>query len=134
MYSFIFGYAGSSLLCELSLVVASGGYSLVAMRGLLIAVASFLEHRLWSIWASVVAVHGLSSLGSWTLEHRTSSCGSQTWLLRGMRDLPRPGIEPVSPALTGEFFTIEPLGKALVYSSMYMSIPISRFIPSHLIH
>ena len=93
--------------------MASGGYSLVAMRGLLIAVASFLEHRLWSIWASVVAVHGLSSLGSWTLEHRTSSCGSQTWLLRGMRDLPRPGIEPVSPALTGEFFTIEPLGKPI---------------------
>ena len=26
-------------------------------------------------------------------------------------DLPDPGIEPVSPALTGEFFTTEPPGK-----------------------
>ena len=28
-----------------------------------------------------------------------------------MWDLPDPGIEPVSPALAGGFFTIEPLGK-----------------------
>ena len=27
------------------------------------------------------------------------------------RDLPDPGIEPMSPALAGEFFTTEPLGK-----------------------
>lgn len=33
-----------------------------------------------------------------------SSCGSQASLLHGMRDLPRPAIEPVSPA----FFTAEP--------------------------
>ena len=26
-------------------------------------------------------------------------------------DLPDPGIEPVSPALAGRFFTTEPLGK-----------------------
>ena len=28
-----------------------------------------------------------------------------------MRDLPRPGFEPVSPALAGEFLTPEPPGK-----------------------
>ena len=28
-----------------------------------------------------------------------------------MWDLPRPGVEPVSPALAGRFFTTEPLGK-----------------------
>ena len=28
-----------------------------------------------------------------------------------MRDLPRPGVEPVSPALAGGFFTTEPPGK-----------------------
>jgi len=28
-------------------------------------------------------------------------------------DLPKPGIKPVSPALAGRFFTIEPSGKAL---------------------
>ena len=27
------------------------------------------------------------------------------------RDLPDPGLEPVSPALAGEFFTTEPPGK-----------------------
>ena len=30
-----------------------------------------------------------------------------------MWDLPGPGIEPVSPALTGGFFTSEPSGKPL---------------------
>ena len=39
-YLFIFGYAGSSLLCRLSVVVTSKGSSLVAVCGLLIAVAS----------------------------------------------------------------------------------------------
>ena len=31
--------------CRLSLVVASGGYSLDVVRGLLIAVSSLVEHR-----------------------------------------------------------------------------------------
>ena len=45
IYLFTFGCAGSSLLCGLSLVVESEGYSLVAVRGLLIAVASLVaEH------------------------------------------------------------------------------------------
>ena len=30
-----------------------------------------------------------------------------------MRDLPRPGIEPMSPALAGRFFTTDPPGKPL---------------------
>ena len=32
-------------------------------------------------------------------------------LLRGMKNLPRPGLKPVSPALPGRFFTTEPPGK-----------------------
>ena len=32
---------------------------------------------------------------------------------RGMWDLPRPGIKPVSPELAGGFFTTEPPGKLL---------------------
>ena len=44
---FIFGSAGSSLLSGLSLVAASGGYSLVAMCRLLIVVASLIvKHML----------------------------------------------------------------------------------------
>ena len=44
--SFIFGYVGSLLLCRLSLVAVSGGYSLAAVSGFLIAVASLVEHAL----------------------------------------------------------------------------------------
>ena len=35
-----------------------------------------------------------------------SSCGAWAWLLRGIWDLPGPGLEPVSPALAGGFLTI----------------------------
>ena len=44
---------------------------------------------------------------------RLSSCGSQAQLLRGMWDLPRPGLEPMSPALAGRFSTTAPPGKPL---------------------
>ena len=42
---------------------------------------------------------------------RLSNCGSRAQLLRGMWDLPRPGLEPVSPALAGRFSTTVPPGK-----------------------
>ena len=42
---------------------------------------------------------------------RLSSRGSRAQLLRGMWDLPRPGLEPVSPALAGRFSTTAPPGK-----------------------
>ena len=47
-----------------------------------------------TIAASLVAEHWLQTL-------RLSSCGSRAQLLRGMWDLPRPGLEPASPALAG---------------------------------
>ena len=56
------------------------------------------------IAASLVAEHRLQT-------HRLSSCGSRAQLLRGMWDLPRPGVEPVSPALAGRFSTTAPPGK-----------------------
>ena len=56
------------------------------------------------MWASVVAAHGLSSCGSRALECRLSSCGTQAYLLHGMWDPPRPGLEPMSPVLAGGFF------------------------------
>ena len=62
-------------------------------------------------WASVVLVRGLSSCGSQALEHRLSSCGAWAQLLHGMWNLPRPGLEHVSPALAGEFLTTAPPGK-----------------------
>ena len=44
-YFFIFGRAGSSLLCRLSLVAVSGGFSVVVVNGLLTAVASIAAER-----------------------------------------------------------------------------------------
>ncbi|KAJ8797169.1 hypothetical protein J1605_017397 [Eschrichtius robustus] len=46
---------------------------------------------------------------------RLSSCGSRAQLLRGMWDLPRPGLEPVSPALAGRFSTTAPPGKPIFF-------------------
>ena len=46
--------------------------------------------------------------------HRLSSCGSRAQPLCGMWDLPRPGLEPVSPALAGRLSTTAPPGKPLV--------------------
>ena len=94
---------------DFSLVVSSGGYSLVAVCGLPVAVASLVaQHGLWSTWASVVATHRLSSCTSWTLEHRLSSCGTRALLSFGMWDLPGPGFEPMTLALAGGFLTTEP--------------------------
>ena len=45
---------------------------------------------------------------------RLSSCGARAQLLRGMWDLPRPGLEPASPALAGRFSTTAPPGKPLL--------------------
>ena len=66
-----------------------------------------------------IAVHGpLTIAASLVAEHRLqmrrlSSCDSRAQLLHGMWDLPRPGLEPVSPALAGGFSTTAPPGKPL---------------------
>ena len=57
-----------------------------------------------TVAASPVAEHRLQT-------RRLSSCGSRAQLLRGMRDLPRPGLKPVSPALAGRLPTTAPPGK-----------------------
>ena len=64
----------------------------IAVRGPLIIAASLVvEHRLQT--------------------RRLSNCGSRAQLLRGMWYPPRPGLEPVSPALAGRFSTTAPPGK-----------------------
>ena len=57
-----------------------------------------------TVAASLVAEHRLQT-------RRLSTCGSRAQLLRGMWDLPRPGLEPMSPALAGRFSTTAPPGK-----------------------
>ena len=76
----------------LSLVVASGGYSLVEVHGLLIVLASLVaEHRPWSTRASAVAAHELSSCGSRVPEHGLINCGTWAQLPCSMWDLPNWG-------------------------------------------
>ena len=59
-----------------------------------------------TIVASLVAEHRLQT-------RRLSSRGSRAQLLCGMWDLPRPGLEPMSPALAGRFSTTAPPGKPM---------------------
>ena len=99
--------AGWGLLCCVRDFSSCGerGLLFVVVHGLLIVVASLVsEHRL--------SARGLSRCGLRALERRLSSCGAQAQLLRGMWDLPRPGLEPVSPALAGGFLTTAPPGKS----------------------
>ena len=91
---------------------------------LLIVVAPLVvENGLWGTWASVVASCRLNSCGSRALVHRLSSCGTWAQLLLSMWGLPRPGIEPVSPALAGRIFTIEPSAKPQLAASDTSGLP-----------
>ena len=59
------------------------------------------------------AVCGFRSRSSWArvLEHKLSTCGPRAQSLHDMWDLPRSGIQPMSPALAERFSTTEPLEK-----------------------
>ena len=93
-------------MCRFSLVVASGGYSLLQCTGFLLRFLVLLQ--------SMGSRHvGFSSCGSWAVECRLSSCGAQSYLLHGMCDLLRPGLEPMFPALADGFLNTAPPGKSL---------------------
>ena len=98
IYLFIFFF-----LAVLGLRFCARALSSCCERGpLLIAVRGPL-----TVTASLVAEHRLQT-------RKLSSCGSRAQLLHGMWDLPRPGLEPVSPALAGRFSTTSPPGKPLL--------------------
>ena len=93
-------------------------YLFMAVLGLRFCARAFSSCSKWgplfialrgplTIAASLVAEHRLQM-------HRLSNCGSRAQLLRGMWDLPRTRLEPVSPALAGRFSTTVPPGKPLV--------------------
>ena len=88
---------------------------LIAMLGLRFCARAFSSCGKWgplfiavrgplTIAASLVAEHRLQT-------RRLSSCGSRAQLLHGMWDPPRPGLEPMSPALAGRLSTTAPPGK-----------------------
>ena len=88
----------------LSLVAASGGYSSLPWAGFSLW---------WLLLRSTSSRHaGFGSCGLRTLELRLSSCGARAYLVRGIGDLPRPGLKPVSPALADRFLTTAPPGKS----------------------
>ena len=72
-----------------------------------------------TIATSPVAEHRLQT-------RRLSNCGSRAQVLRGMWDLPRPGLEPASPALAGRFSTTAPPGKPLCFN--FVSCNVTEFI------
>ena len=59
-----------------------------------------------STWAHCLQLRGPG--------HRLSSCDAWAYMLHSTWDHPGPGIEPVSLALTGRFFTTEPPVKPLI--------------------
>ena len=96
----LFIYFISLFMAVLGLLFCARAFSSCGKRGpLFIAVRGPL-----AIVASLVAEHRLQT-------RRLSSCGSRAQLLRGMWDLPRPGLEPMFPALAGRFSTTAPPGK-----------------------
>ena len=69
----------------------------------------------WCVGFSLLWLLWLQSKGS--RERALSSCGTWAQLPRGMLDLSRPGMEPVSPALQGGFLTTGPPGESLAFIS-----------------
>ena len=87
----------------------------MAVLGLRFCARAFSSCAKWG--PLFIAMHGpLTIAASLVAEHRLqtrrlSNCGSRAQLLCGMWDLPRPGLEPVCPALAGRFSTTAPPGK-----------------------
>ena len=115
IYSYIFQYRFFFLIFKFIIYLL---FLFLAALGLRFCARAFSSCGEWgplfiavrgplTITASLVAEQRLQTL-------RLSSCGSRAQLLRGMWDLPRPGLEPVSPALSGRFSTTAPPGKPVV--------------------
>ena len=104
-YLFSFGCAVSSLLCGLFCSCGEQG----PLACCCVPGSHFSSFSCCG--AQALGRVGFSSCGSPALEHRLCSCGTRAYLLHAMWDLPGPGIEPISPALSGGFFTTESPGK-----------------------
>ena len=105
IYLFIFGCVGSSVRARAFSSCGKWGPLFIVVRGpLFIAVRGPL-----TIAAPPAAGHRLQT-------RRLSSRGPRAQPLRGMWDLPRPGHEPVSPALAGRLSTTAPPGKPYLSS------------------
>ena len=102
IYLFILTVLGLRFVRGLSPVAASGGHS-----------SSRCGDRSSSRCAGLSLPRPPPIAGHRLQTRRLSSCGSRAKSLRGMWDPPRPGLEPVSPALAGRPPTTAPPGKPL---------------------
>ena len=122
-FFFFFGCIGSSLLHAGFLQLRRVGAALrCGARASHHGGFSCCRAQALGVRASVVVARGLISCGSQALEHRLSSCVTRAQLLHGMWDLPGPGLEPVSPALSGGFLTTAPPEKPLTLFSLLISL------------
>ena len=109
-------------LAELGLCCCSQAFSSCREQGLLFSSLQCVGFSLCWLLCSLLE-HGLQARGLQQLWRMGfSSCGAQAQLLRGMWDLPRPGLEPVSPALAGGFLTTAPPGKPLLLPSLCLCL------------
>ena len=85
-----------------------------SLRGLLLLRSTGSRHTGFSCCGLRALEHaGFTSCNSQAPELGLCSCGTQAWLLCSLWGLPGPEIEPVSPALAGEFLSTAPPGKPL---------------------
>ena len=100
-----------SLHCSMgfSLVVAIGAYSALPC-------SDFSLRQLLVLWNAGSGVRRLSTCSSLALEDKLSRCGVQARFLQRTWDLPRSGMEPLSPALAGGLFTTGLPGKPHPFS------------------
>ena len=101
--NFFLGCAGSHCRVVISPVAESRGYSPFQRAGFSLLWFSCCRAAALGARASAVAAPGSRA--------QLRSCGARAQSLCSTWDLPEPGIEPVSPALAGGFFTTEPAGK-----------------------
>ena len=102
MYWFIFGCAGCFLLSELFSSCTSRGCSLVTGS------LGFSLQWLLSLQRAGSRAGGLQYFQLLGSRAQAEQWWCRAYLPSGTRDLPGPGIAPGSPALAGEFFTMEP--------------------------
>ena len=86
----------------------------------------YLRYRLLTVVASLVGAQTVGHMGSSSRSSQAPECwlssyGTQTWLVRCMWHLPRPGIKPVFLALQGGFLATEPPGKSKKYILMLLN-------------
>ena len=95
IYLFVFGCAGSLLLCGL----------FSSEQGLVSSCSARTTH-----------CGGFSRGRTRALEFRLSSCGARVQFPHGTWNHPRQGIEPMSPALASGFLTTGSPGKSMSWS------------------